>query len=176
MVSATNRDLKSEVNAGTFRLDLYYRLAIVTLNVPALRERPEDIPLLVERFAQECGHDGPREELLSDATLDQLQKNRWPGNVRELRNLIEATVALGELPPSSSSSPAARDGSGEVAVEKLLTLPYGQARAEVLIDFERRYLARLLERAGGNVSRAAREGRVDRSHLIALVKRHGLKA
>ena len=177
VVSATNRELKSEVNAGAFRLDLYYRLAVVTLRVPPLRDRPEDIPLLVERFLRECGHEGPVAELLSAATLEQLQRNRWAGNVRELRNLIEATMALGELPPESQHGPAIGGSSSSTSGvdEPLMALPYKQARAELLARFEATYVERLLARAGGNVSRAARDAKMDRSHLIDLAKRHGSK-
>src|SRR4029079_4472385 len=85
VVSATHRDLRAEVNEGRFRLDLYYRLAVVTLRMPALRERPEDIPLLVEHFAREAGHVGPVEQLVSPAAMQALAKHAWPGNVRELR-------------------------------------------------------------------------------------------
>lgn len=177
VVSATNRELKSEINSGAFRLDLYYRLAVVTLSVPPLRERPEDIPLLVERFVRECGHDGPIADLFSASTIAQLQRSRWPGNVRELRNVIEASLALGEAPaPSDDGAPVGVAAmTGIQHDEALLALPYKQARAEVLTSFEAAYVARLLARAGGNVSRAARDAKMDRSHLIDLAKRHGAK-
>src|SRR5215470_14554505 len=99
VVSATHRDLRAEVNSGTFRLDLYYRLAVVVMKVPPLRERADDVPLLVEHFLRECGHAGPVGELISPAAMHALMHHHWPGNVRELRNLIEATVAMGEAPP-----------------------------------------------------------------------------
>src|SRR5262249_52464824 len=98
VVSATNCDVRSDVNAGAFRLDLYYRLAVVTLRLPPLRERAEDIDLLVEHFLREAGHDGPVSDLISDQTLKSLAAHHWPGNVRELRNMIEATLAMGEPP------------------------------------------------------------------------------
>jgi DNA-binding NtrC family response regulator len=173
VVSATHRDLRAEVNAGTFRLDLYYRLAVVVLKIPPLRERSEDIPLLVEHFLREAGHDGGVDELVSPAAMQQLASYRWPGNVRELRNLVEATVAMGE-------APALPPPDGEVAptgdlIASLLGLPYKDARGTLLGEFERRYLSHLLERSKGNVSSAAREARMDRSHLIDLIARHKLK-
>jgi DNA-binding NtrC family response regulator len=168
VVSATHRDLRAEVNAGSFRLDLYYRLAVVVMKIPPLRERAEDVPLLVEHFLRELGHDGPVEALISPGAMKQLMGHHWPGNVRELRNLIEATVAMGETPQLDGA--AAAGPASEVAA-----LPYKEARAQVLHDFEERYLRALLERSRGNVSQAARDARMDRSHLIDLLTRHGLR-
>jgi DNA-binding NtrC family response regulator len=98
-------------------------------------------------------------------------QHRWPGNVRELRNLVEATLAMGE-PPSLADSPSPAGGDPLLA---LLPLGYKQARAKLLHDFEERYLTNLLQRCDGNVSRAAREARMDRSHLIDLLQRHRMK-
>jgi DNA-binding NtrC family response regulator len=171
VVSATNRDLRAEVNAGSFRLDLYYRVAVVCLSVPPLREHPDDVPLLVEHFLRECGHNGPVEEVVAPPTLQSWMQHRWPGNVRELRNLVEATLAMGE-PPALDDSPSPPGGDPFLA---LLPLGYKQARAKLLSEFEERYLTSLLQRSGGNVSKAAREARMDRSHLIELLQRHGKK-
>ena len=171
VVSATNRDLRAEVNAGSFRLDLYYRIAVVCLAVPPLRDHAEDIPVLVEHFLRECGHDGRVEDVVAPETLHSWMQHRWPGNVRELRNLVEATLAMGESPPLVDS-PAPASGDPFAA---LLPLAYKQARAQLLHEFEERYLTHLLERSGGNVSKAAREARMDRSHLIELLQRHGKK-
>ncbi len=171
VVSATNRDLRAEVNAGSFRLDLYYRLAVVCLSLPPLRDHAEDVPLLVEQFLREGGHDGPVEDVVDSPTLQSWMQHRWPGNVRELRNLVEATLAMGEPPLlADSSSPAGGD-----LFTALLPLGYKQARARLLYDFEERYLTSLLARSDGNVSRAAREAGMDRSHLIDLLQRHGKK-
>jgi DNA-binding NtrC family response regulator len=172
VVSATHRDLRAEVNAGSFRLDLYYRLAVVCLSVPPLREHPEDVPLLVEHFLRECGHDGAVEDVVAPATLQSWLLHHWPGNVRELRNLVEATLAMGEPPPLVDSPSSSSGGDPFVA---LLPLGYKQARAQLLHEFEERYLTSLLARCDGNVSRAAREARMDRSHLIDLLQRHGKK-
>jgi DNA-binding NtrC family response regulator len=171
VVSATNRDLRAEVNACSFRLDLYYRLAVVCLSVPPLRDHPEDVPLLVQHFLREGGHDGATEDVVAPSTLQSWMLHRWPGNVRELRNLVEATLTMGE-PPPLADSPSAGDGDPFLA---LLPLAYKQARAKLLYDFEERYLTSLLERSGDNVSKAAREARMDRSHLIDLLQRHGKK-
>lgn len=172
VVAATNRDLRAEVNRGAFRLDLYYRLAVATLAVPALRERTEDIPVLVRHFLAEAGHDGTPESVVPPETMEALVTHHWPGNVRELRNFVEATLALGEAPPLAGGpgSPASPDSNA------VLALPYSEARRSVLDDFEGRFLRGLLARTNGNVSQAAREARMNRSHLIDLLKRHGISA
>ncbi|HET7506263.1 MAG TPA: sigma 54-interacting transcriptional regulator [Kofleriaceae bacterium] len=171
VVSATNRDVRADVNSGAFRLDLYYRLAVVTLRLPPLRERTEDIALLVEHFLREAGHDGPVDELISAPTMRSLATHHWPGNVRELRNLIEATLAMGEPPPLDQVQP----GDPGDPFAPLLAQSYRAARIQILHQFEARYLAALLARCGGNVSRAAREAEMNRSHLIEMLQRHRLR-
>ena len=173
VVSATNRDLRAEVNCGAFRLDLYYRLAVVTLTLAPLRERAEDLELLVEHFLRDAGFAGRMTELFPRATLDALRQHHWPGNVRELRNLIEATVAMGEAPALDPKQVGVMEPGDPFA--PLLALDYKAARQQILSQFELRYCASLLERARGNVSRAAREGQMDRSHLLELLQRHHLK-
>jgi len=172
VVAATHRDLRAEVNEGTFRLDLYYRLAVVVLELPPLRERLEDVPLLVEHFLREAGHDGAVSEVFSAEALTALCRHRWPGNVRELRNVVEATLAMGETPPLFVAEPTGGDAALDDA---LLAQPYKDARRVLLDAFERRYVQRLLERNDGNVSAAAREGRMDRTYLIKLKQRHELE-
>jgi DNA-binding NtrC family response regulator len=173
VVSATHRELREDVNAERFRLDLYYRLAVVTLAVPPLRERREDIPLLVAKLAAEAGETARVDELLSERALEMLGAHRWPGNVRELRNWVEAALAMEEAPELVASAPK---GGGPAAIDAtLLELTYKEARQALLGEFEGRYLARLLERANGNVSEAARLARMDRSHLNDLLRRHGLR-
>jgi DNA-binding NtrC family response regulator len=171
VVSATNRDVRGDVNSGAFRLDLYYRLAVVTLRVPTLRDRTQDIELLVEHFLREAGHDGAVDELISPTTMRSLTSHHWPGNVRELRNMIEATLAMGE-PPAIVADMPSEPGD---PIAPLLTLSYRAARLQLLNQFEARYLSALLERCKGNVSRAAREAQMNRSHLLELLQRHHLK-
>ena len=168
VIAATHRDLYSEVNEGRFRLDLYYRLAVLRLEIPALRDRRPDIPLLVEHFLDELGVED-RERHFPAERIEQLMAHHWPGNVRELRNVVEATVAMGR--PTTLGPPRPRGAGLVVAVEE----PYGEARARVLEAFEKRYLTHLLKSAEGNVSEAARRGRMNRSHLFTLLRRHGLK-
>ncbi len=183
IVSATNRDLRSEVNVGRFRLDLYYRLAVVAVDVPPLRNRSGDVPLLLEHFLRELGHDGAVADTFSPDLVRRLEEHRWPGNVRELRNFVEAALVTGEVPflahsgirrttqpPRRQTSTYPGPGPGFD-----LDRPYKDARSAVLARFEAQYLARLMERSGGNVSRAAREAAMTRSHLFELLRRNGLK-
>lgn len=173
VVSATNRELRTEVNTGTFREDLYYRLAVVNIELPPLRERPSDLPLLLEHFLREAGSDAPFESVFPEAALQRLRQYPWPGNVRELRNHVEATVAMGEsMLPAPITLPPADDFSFP---DSALDLRYTEARSLVLDAFERRYLTHLVEAAGGNVSLAARTARMDRSYLIKLLQKHELR-
>jgi DNA-binding NtrC family response regulator len=172
VIAATNRDLRSEVNAGRFRHDLYHRLAVVVLRLPPLRERREDIPVLIEHFARELGADGPIESVFDPDTLARWTKHPWPGNIRELRNAVEAALVVGTMPLSGEFT--ALDWDPETGGEPPLG-PYKDARAQVVGDFEKNYLTRLMAETNGNVSQAARTAKMDRSHLIDLLRRHQLK-
>jgi DNA-binding NtrC family response regulator len=174
VVAATNRDLRSEVNTGSFRLDLYHRLAVVSLEVPPLRKRAKDIPMLVEHFAREEGLVGLPNRVFSESTLEHLASHRWPGNVRELKNYVQATLAMGEPMELRPDDPGGFEGLRS-AMEPLLDERYGEARRLLLAEFEPRYLERLLEKTGGNVAQAARESGVARSHLNELLRRHKLR-
>ncbi|AKF04106.1 sigma 54-interacting transcriptional regulator [Sandaracinus amylolyticus] len=176
LVSATHRDLRADVNAGRFRLDLYYRIGVVTVRVPPLRERVEDVPLLVERFLRASGYEGEVSALFSPAVMRELRAHRWPGNVRELRNVVTAALAVGETPElvaGERSEEAA--GSDDDVIGRVLGLPYKEARKRLVDAFEVRYVRALLEKTGGNVRAAAREGEMDRSYLNDLIKRHGIR-
>jgi DNA-binding NtrC family response regulator len=188
VVCATNRDLRREVNKGTFRQDLYFRIAVVLLRIPSLRDRPDDIPLLVEHFLREAGHNGAVEEIVPREAMEALGTHRWPGNVRELRNFVEAALAMGEPPhldamadePSEGVRPSApREGQGDgfpsVPFARLYEMTYKDARALVVEEFEAKYLKALLERSRHNVSKAARESDIHRSYLTQMLKRHGLR-
>jgi DNA-binding NtrC family response regulator len=172
VVSATHRDLRAEVNAGRFRLDLYYRLAVVVLKVPPLRERADDIPLLVEHFLRTLGHTGPIEAAIPEPMMTTLLQHAWPGNVRELRNAVEAILTLG-VPAEPFDAPAQPIDADRVSA--VIERPYKYARTVVMRDFEHRYFSRLLERAEGNISAAARLAEIDRSYLIDLLRRSGVR-
>jgi DNA-binding NtrC family response regulator len=175
IVAATNRDLRAEVNSGVFRLDLYYRLAVVTLEVPPLRERTQDIPLLAEHFAREEGSQAAIDQLIPKETMARLMRHRWPGNVRELKNYVQATVAMGE--PMELIDDSALQGLDDLrrGLSRFTSMTYGQARGALLHEFERQYLEQLMARNHGNVAQAAREAEMARSHLNELLTRHKIR-
>jgi len=173
VIAASRDDLDAEVAAGRFRPDLLYRLAVVRVALPPLRTRREDIPLLVRDLLRRRGL---ADEAPSGAGLDRLVAHGWPGNVRELRNVIDRAIALApgaqrfsELVIRIDPSPLAGEG---LAVRS--DLPYAEAKAAVLHDLERRYLADVLARTGGNLSAASRESGIDRKQLRAMGRKHGL--
>jgi len=168
VLAATHRDLRAEVNAGRFRADLYYRLAVAKILIPPLRERPDDIEQLVAHFVQRLT--GIAELGPLAPAIDQLRSHPWSGNVRELRNVVEAAVVMGELDLADGSAriPAAAAPAGTVAA-------YRDARASALHRFEAEYLRTLIDRSGGNASEAARLARMDRPYLLTLLRKHGLR-
>jgi two-component system nitrogen regulation response regulator GlnG len=179
IVSATHRDLRNATNVGTFRDDLYFRLAVARVVVPPLRERPEDIEPLVRRFAEQLSGT-PNAQPFDRATLAALEAHPWSGNVRELRNVVESAVALGSLDLDASvrAEVPGPDAAGALATgqaDALLNLPYREARAHAIAAFERAYLGRLTELCGQNASEAARRAHMDRPYLLSLLRKHGLR-
>jgi DNA-binding NtrC family response regulator len=172
VIAATHRDLRNATNLGTFRADLYFRLAVARVVIPPLRERPEDIAPLVRRFAEQLTGD-PSEQPFDRQTLTALESHPWSGNVRELRNVVESAVALGSvvLEGDDDRLPGlAADGG-----EDLLAFPYREARARAVAAFEQSYLRQLSEACGGNASEAARRAKMDRPYLLGLLRKHGLR-
>lgn len=174
VIAATNRKLEREINHGRFREDLYFRLSVVTVRVPPLRERLDDIPILVHVFLRALQAQD-RASLFTPSVLSDMARYDWPGNVRELRNYVERTVVLESAVPAArrvvtpSSPPAAS------AATINLDESFKDAKARLVEDFERRYLTALLQWAQGNISMAARKAGVDRMYLHRLVQRHGLR-
>ena len=167
VVAATHRDLRGAVNAGTFRADLYYRLAGVRIQIPPLRERPEDIGPLVHHFAREVT--GISTLPFGDAQMEELRERPWNGNVRELRNAVHALCALGflEVNEMGAQPPAALGGEASYV--------YREARGRAVSAFERSFLERLMRRTQGNVSEASRVAQMDRKYLTELLRRHGMR-
>ena len=162
LIAATNRDLRQEVNKSSFRADLYYRLNTVRVKVPALRERPEDVPLLIASFYQLFAPgSAPPASLLTE-----LLRRPWPGNVRELRSAVERAVLLGEASDDSDDGCLEADSPCDFAIS------FRDAKEVAVARFERRYVRELLDHHKGNLSRAARAVRMDRNHLRDLAKRH----
>jgi transcriptional regulator with PAS, ATPase and Fis domain len=169
VIAASNQNLESLVAEGRFRKDLYYRLNVVTIVVPPLRERPEDIPKLIAHFVRRMRADGVAAPRLSARALDRLIAYSWPGNVRELENTIERlalfsrgrTIAEEDLPEKfRETKPRGEDSLFE-------GLPS-------LEEIERRYLLHVLSRVGGNRTRAAEILGIDRRTLYRMLERHGV--
>jgi transcriptional regulator with GAF, ATPase, and Fis domain len=183
IIAATNRDLRLAINEGSFRADLFYRISVMRLRLPPLRERPEDIELLASQFMTETWSrlaPGATPPPLGAETIQRLVSHRWPGNVRELRNFIERVAILArsgssappELDPSSPSDPDGGPGSA-LAVD--VGLPYKDSKMRWIDRFEVEYVTELLRRQGGNVAAAARAAGVDRTYLFRLIRKYDLK-
>jgi two-component system, NtrC family, response regulator GlrR len=166
VIAATNRNLREEVNARRFRSDLYYRLAVISVRLPPLRERREDLPLLVDHLLETLGlADHAEASLLRQPKVQaELLRHDWPGNVRELRNYLERCIALREqLPFEEVSAPAPSTN-----------MPLAAAREQCVRNFERAYVAELLREHGDNVTAAARTAGITRVHLHRLIYKYRL--
>ena len=186
IVAATHRDLPRAINKGRFREDLYYRLAVVKAKVPPLRERLEDVPMLVAHFLEELP--GGDKVKLKQRTIDNLCRHDYPGNVRELRNLIERAVIMSDSGhtqtlstslegPSQSGASSATGQQGQDDVLQALvdiSVPYKRAKSDLVSAFEKRFLSRLLKAHDGNVSAAARATGLDRMTVHKLLQKHGI--
>ena len=170
ILCATNQDLAAKIKAGSFREELFYRLGVVTIRIPPLRERPEDIPQLAKRFLEMyCGRYG-KNLTASPAFYDALLRHPWPGNVRQLKNVMERLTALH---PGERLEPRdlAEDLPETDASASLSKLPWKEAREQYLANFETAYARSVLARCGGNLSAAAREAGVDRKTFYQLLRR-----
>ena len=170
MVAATHRDLRQAVADKQFREDLFFRLSVVPIEVPPLRDHLEDLPILVDHFLRDL--DAPP---LGAESLAGLARFPWPGNVRQLRNVLERAVALAGGGPAVIRTEDLELPSTQLSPSKLFELPYKVAKEELLAQFTHEYLEALLARHDGNVSAAAREAKIDRNWIVALAKRHGVR-
>ncbi|HIE33164.1 MAG TPA: sigma-54-dependent Fis family transcriptional regulator [Thermodesulfobacteriaceae bacterium] len=177
IIAATNKDLKKEIEAGRFREDLYFRLNVVPITIPPLRERPEDIPLLVEEFLDNLSrHSGLGRKTLAPEVLEVLKRYPWPGNVRELKNLIERLVIIspGEEITLNDLPREFLEYAEKVPEEELPPWFVADSFREARELFEREYLRRKLEEFGGNISRMAEAIGLRRSYLYRKLKSLGL--
>ncbi len=179
VIAATNADLAEARKRGQFREDLFYRLNVITLQLPPLRERPEDIPLLATHFLRKYNtRTGKSLQGFRPEVMTLLDGYAWPGNVRELENVVERAVVLGrgneieigDLPESLRESSTPRRPAGS----SLAGLSYRKAKAIALAEFDRRYLRELLAGTAGNLSRAAKQAGMDRSNFRRILKKAGL--
>lgn len=171
IIAATNQDLKKAIEEGTFREDLYYRLNVVPIHLPPLRERKDDIPLLAYHFLRRYSQELRKniKEVTPEA-LELMVNYDWPGNIRELENAIERAIVLGtgeRLPADALPLPLAN----ESAIKKIDdNLSYQEAKKEILQSFEKRFFSKVLSKARGNVSQAARLAQLDRKNLYQKMK------
>ncbi len=181
IVAATNRDLRREVNRGSFRADLYFRIAVVSVEMPPLRERPEDVALYVEAFLAEQAGAG-RPFAIDAAAMAELASRPWPGNVRELRNTLERAAALGEIDtgaaallPEAAETTASSSDAEMTMVLADPSVPFKTGKGLLIDRFERAYVEALMQRHAGNITQAARAAEIDRVYLLRLLDKFGLR-
>ncbi len=183
-ISATNRDPQEAVESGILRGDLFYRLRVVPITLPPLRQRPEDIAILANHFLgvfwQRHRQMPDRVPRLTEESIAFLRTRAWRGNVRELQNVIEHVAVLTEPDHAIQPSDIPTYDDAELPEERssakpVLEGPFHEVKEQVIGDFEREYLTRLLGRAGGNMSKAARQANIDRTTLYRLMEKHGLQ-
>jgi len=173
-IATTNKDLQVEVERGTFRRDLFYRLSVMPIRVPPLRERPEDIALLAEHFLEQASRRSRKSvRAIAPESLHALTRYPWPGNVRELENVIERAVIVSTgarlvdierfLAPAGAHAPVD------------LSLPFREAKARVVEEFERTYVAGLLDAHGGKLTAAAKHADMDPKNFSEKLQRYGLR-
>ncbi len=174
-IVTTNKDLQAEVERGAFRRDLFYRLSVMPVRVPALRERPEDIPLLAQHFLEEAGRRLKRavKGIVPDS-LQALVRYPWPGNVRELENVIERAVIVSREDVLTGLERFLGGPAGAHAPVDL-SLPFRDAKARVVEEFERAYVAGLLEANGGKLTAAAKHADMDPKNFSDKMARYGLR-
>jgi len=185
VICATNRNLRQEIAEGRFREDLYYRLSVVKVILPSLRERPEDIEPLIERFLTTSNTNKQADGSLKvtkvdDEAIKLLQRHSWPGNVRELANIVERAVSFAAADTISRSEIDfifAQMEHGEERTERMQvdsSLPFKDAKQQIVEDFEKKYLVELLQHHNHNLSKASREAGIDRKHLRNLCKKYDI--
>jgi DNA-binding NtrC family response regulator len=173
-LATTNKDLRVEVERGTFRRDLFYRLAVMPIAVPALRERAEDIPLLAEHFLSTSSRRAKKSvRSIAPVAMQALCRYAWPGNVRELENVIERAVIVAK---TDTVADVDRFLTGEAERGGVdLSLPFRDAKARVVEDFERAYIAGVLEVHGGKLTAAAKHADMDPKNFSEKLIRYGLR-
>lgn len=177
LVAATNRNLNREVLEGRFRQDLFYRLNVLHLHLPPLRDRRSDIPILIQHFKRDCRDKGLEDRPFTPDTMRRLVSYPWPGNVRELSHAISTTLLL-----SDGESVTPKDlpdhifDEGDDTPDEIFSYPYKEARRRSLKWFTREYLHRALLCASGNVSQAARDSGIGRQYFQVRMAEHGIRA
>ena len=173
ILAASNKNLKSLVNSGEFREDLFYRISVITLTLPPLRERPEDIPLLVNYFLKLFSTEMKKPELqLTDSAIEKMKKYFWPGNIRELKNYIERLVTFqnSQNPITGKEIDLIQENTAQTFPQELLNLPYEEAKKLLLDNFKNVYFQRALQKNHGNVSATAKDLGINRSSFHKMLR------
>ena len=181
VVAATNRVIKTEVEKGTFREDLYYRLAVVEVDLPPLRDRIDDIPLLIKHLLDLAEHNQGVHTINQDV-VTIFESYHWPGNVRELKNIVDRAlpfcvadqITIDTLPDAVRDTISRESSPPVPPTNEDSVLSFRDAKDQLIVAFERRYLQDLLERHNGNVSQAAHEAQMDRKSITRLMKKLGI--
>jgi transcriptional regulator with GAF, ATPase, and Fis domain len=177
VLAATNRNLRAEVKAGRFREDLYYRLAVVKIQLPPLRDRKDDLERLVHHFLQEAKADCT----IDASCIDRLRRYDWPGNVRELKNVVDRAAALSRGRENVDLSKFIQHDEDDSPLSSNVAqadtnLSFKEAKGKVISSFESQYIEALLREHNNNISVAAREAGIDRKHFKDLMRKHGIAA
>ncbi|MCX5820651.1 MAG: sigma-54 dependent transcriptional regulator [Deltaproteobacteria bacterium] len=176
VLAATNKDLEKEMEEGRFRQDLYYRLNVIPLRIPPLRERREDIPLLVDRFLKDFAQkEGDAEKKVTDEVMTVLMRYHWPGNVRELKNIIERLVIMTQAGVISKCDIAPLFEEGKMPVSPPESEIASDSFRAAKQDFERQYIVRKLREFDGNISRTAEAIGLERSNLHKKIRSYDLE-
>jgi len=192
IIAATNTDLLAAVREGWFREDLFFRLRVIPIEVPPLCQRPADIPLLLEEYANLFAKTYQLPKItFSAAAMETLKSYSWPGNIRELENCVKCLtcwqlnrhIQPEDLPLLNlEAAPSAQDSADGVADwrvsdanPQLISQPYNQAKRDLLNNFEREYVEEALQRSGGNIAKAARESKKPRRVFFEMMRKHGIK-
>jgi DNA-binding NtrC family response regulator len=175
VIAATRRDLVREVNAGSFRSDLYFRVAQLKVELPALRQRIEDIPILIRKMMADLG-DADAYERVTHDSLERLMRHDWPGNVRELRNVVAVAMAFGKEGPIDLAQHLNPLSPGDRRDEQTSVRgrTFQDAKRDVLARFEREYFTALYAECSGNVSEIGRRAAMERAHVRGYLRRHGI--
>ena len=180
IISATHKDLLTEMEKGNFRQDLYYRLKVIDITIPPLRERREDIPILVEHYIKEFAERHNKEvQGIDPDALKQIMEFHWPGNVRQLVNILERAVVLAARPilrtEDLPEDLIIRSGFSEGFLDELMHLPFKEAKERITTHFMKEYLTRKLHNNQGNISHTAAELGIHRQSLQMMLRRLGIK-
>jgi transcriptional regulator with PAS, ATPase and Fis domain len=171
VIAATNRDLDSDVSSGQFRKDLFYRLSVLRVYLPALRDRPDDIPAIAGTIIQQLKPDAELRDVLSDQVLAMILRHDWPGNVRELRNYLERLLIFPEWTATDKGKGQRIQSLGPL---RKIDLPYFNARDMFVEHFEKEYVEELLDDCRGVISHAAEKARISRNTLYRLMSKYSI--